>query len=94
MLETDIEAYLVDKVGKIHDGIAYKLTSPNRRFVPDRLCILDGGVTWFVEVKSPTGKLTSGQERELRRLRDLGQNVAVVYSKEEVDELITEMGEL
>jgi len=42
MLERVIEAYLVQKVKEL-GGIAYKFTSPQRRSVPDRLCLFPTG---------------------------------------------------
>lgn len=85
--EAKIENYLRVRVNSV-GGIAYKFTSPNRRSVPDRMCVMPTGEVIFVEVKAKNGKLTSGQEREIQRLRSLRQRVHVVYSKEEVDILV------
>ncbi len=81
MLEKDIEA----KARKlaIADGWeCYKFSSPGRRSVPDRLFIKGGRVV-FIEFKRPGGRLTSGQEREIARLRAKGAEVHVCYSVEE-----------
>ena len=86
MREKIIEQYLV-KQCKAQRWECWKLTSPARRGVPDRLIILPGMVA-FVEVKSPKGRLTLLQEKVLRRLKDKGQTTAVVYNKDQVDELI------
>jgi hypothetical protein len=86
MREKIIEQYLVQQC-KAQRWECWKLTSPARRGVPDRLIILPGMVA-FVEVKSPKGRLTLLQEKVLRRLKDKGQTTAVVYSKEQVDELV------
>lgn len=87
MLEKTIEAYLVKKVKAI-GGIAYKFTSPQRRSVPDRLCVLPGGKIFFVELKAP-GKLpTRLQAKEHETLRALGQLVYVIDSKAGVDALL------
>ena len=43
------------------------------------------GTVWFIEVKAPDGKLTALQERFGRRMKELKQNYAVLYTKEEVD---------
>jgi hypothetical protein len=40
---------------------------------------------WFIEVKAPDGKLTALQERFGKRMKELKQNYAVLYTKEEVD---------
>ena len=76
MLEKDVEAHLVEGVKRL-GGVAYKFTSPGRRNVPDRICVLPGGRIVFVELKAPGKKPTAGQAREHQRLRDLGQEVVV-----------------
>lgn len=83
--EKDIEEYLVRQVKK-RGGVAYKFTSPARRSVPDRLVLWPGGVAQFVELKSPGKKPTEQQAREHARLNALGFPVAVLDSKEAVDE--------
>ena len=87
MLEKEVEAYLVKRVKEM-DGIAYKFTSPQRRSVPDRIVVLKGKHLFFVELKSTVGKVTEGQEREIAKLRDLGQRVFVCNSKEQVDQVL------
>ncbi len=91
MTEAQIEKKVCDYV-KSKGGIAYKFTSPARRSVPDRLMILPNGVSFFIEFKKPGGKLTSGQEREIKRLNDLRHQVWVVddveYGKSCVDTAI------
>jgi len=82
MKESQIERKVCDYV-KSKGGLAYKFTSPQRRSVPDRLFILPGGRVVFVEFKRPGGKLTSGQEREIQRLKDLDCAVHVAWSVED-----------
>jgi len=77
--ERDIETYLCDEVESM-GGHAYKFTSPGRRNVPDRLCVLPG-LVFFVECKAPGESPTKAQERELNRLAELDQWVFVVDSK-------------
>ena len=86
-LETVVEAYFVKEVKK-YGGIAYKFTSPARRSVPDRIVVLNGGITHFVELKTIGGKVSSGQRREIARLRDLGHTVYVIWTKEGVNKYI------
>ena len=74
----------VKKVG----GIAYKFTSPNRRSVPDRLVLWPGGISYFVECKATGRRLTEAQARECARIHNLGFNVYVVNSLEDVDRFI------
>ena len=89
MREKIIEEYLGKKVKDVLKGIAYKFTSPGRWSVPDRICLLPGGVVKFVELKAPGKKPTEGQLREHKRLRALGFQVDVIDSKEGVDEWVT-----
>lgn len=55
MLESKIEAYLRQRVKDL-GGIAYKFTSPGNSGVPDRLVLLPGNRTVFVELKAPGKK--------------------------------------
>jgi hypothetical protein len=86
MLEAQIEAAAV-KAAKANGWEAYKFMSPQRRSVPDRLFVREGRVV-FIEFKRPGGKLTSGQEREIEKLRRHGAEVWVCYSKQEVAEVL------
>jgi len=87
MLERNIEAYLIKQV-KAVGGTAYKFTSPQRRSVPDRMCLFPGGGVVFVELKAPGKKATKSQERELARLRELGFEALMMDSKEEIDIMV------
>jgi len=87
MLERVIEKYLVDSVRDKLKGIAYKFTSPGRRAVPDRICIVEGDC-FFVECKATSKFLTDAQEREARRLRNLDQWVYMANSKSDVNDII------
>ena len=84
MLEKAIELSLVKRIKEL-GGIAYKFVSPNRRSVPDRLCLLPGGRVLFVECKAPGKRPTVLQAKEHERLRALGFEVLVVDNKEDFD---------
>ncbi|MFZ7235835.1 VRR-NUC domain-containing protein [Avibacterium gallinarum] len=86
--ESDIEKHLVNEVKK-RGGIAYKFVSPARANVPDRLLLLPNGKLLFVECKAPKQKPRAGQQREIDRIRNLGQRVEVVDSYE-LDHLWTD----
>ena len=87
MQEKIIEQYLVREVKKL-GGIPYKFKSPQRRSVPDRLCIFTKKIMVFIEVKA-TGKMpTEAQLREMERLVDKEQWVLWVDSKSGVDRII------
>lgn len=77
MRERDIEKILTSEVKKL-GGRAYKWVSPGNDGVPDRIVFFPGRPAVFVELKSETGRLSSLQELQIRRLLDLGQEVAVV----------------
>lgn len=83
------EVYLCDQVKKRLNGIAYKFSSPNRRNVPDRLCILPEGMHFFVEVKSEGKNPSPGQIREIKRLNDMQHPVWLCRTKREVDHVIS-----
>ncbi len=84
--ETHIENHLIKRVKQL-GGIPYKFTSPQRRSVPDRLCVLPGGYVLFIECKRPGEEPTDAQYRELGKLNDLGQWTYWVSTKGEVDKI-------
>jgi hypothetical protein len=88
-LERNIEAYLVKRV-KALGGYAYKFVSPSNRGVADRLVVLPG-VVWFVEVKAEGGRLSPLQTLFIEQMKRLGQNVIVVWNKEDVDRWIASL---
>ena len=85
--EKTVEQYLTKEIAKL-GGTAYKFNSEQRRAVPDRLCVLPGRVTIFVEVKKPGKEPTPAQQREIDRLREKSHLATWVSTKEEVDYLI------
>lgn len=87
MKEKQIEKYLVDQVRTKLKGIAYKFTSPERRSVPDRICVVPG-YCFFVECKATDKYLTDTQARERDRLEELDQWVYDVNSKFKIDKII------
>lgn len=85
--ESDVEKFLRDEVKKL-GGRAYKWTSPGNDGVPDRIVIFPGKAPVFVELKTETGKLTALQKVQIKRLKDLGQDVLVLHGLEEVKEFL------
>lgn len=85
--ERDIEKYLVKEVRKNH-GKAFKFVSPASAGVPDRIIILPGGVTCFVELKRPGGKPRPVQRFILLYLYYQGHRVAVVDNKDTAKALV------
>ena len=86
-LERDIERYFTNKA-KAADWLVFKFSSPQVRGVPDRLAILPGGETVYIEVKRRTGKTTKLQDLMIGRIRKQGARVYVIHSKEQADTLI------
>ena len=85
--EKPIERYLVQQIRYL-GGTAYKFTSPGKRSVPDRVCVLPHGYVLFIECKAPGEIPTPEQERELKRLKDLGQWAYWVDTKGRIDTLV------
>jgi hypothetical protein len=89
--EAIVEKYLCDRVKHL-GGKCFKFSSPSHRGVPDRIVIFPTGQLIFVECKSATGTLSGLQKVTIQELLKLGQNVAVLASKDGVDRLIREAG--
>lgn len=84
MREKTVENYLVWKV-ELMGGKAFKFTSPANRGVADRVVCLPDGTTWFIELKSPTGRRSELQKMFGATMALLNQNYAVLGSTDEVD---------
>jgi hypothetical protein len=87
MLEKQIEAHLVKKARSV-GGIAIKWVAPGMVGVPDRIVFLPGRIV-FVELKAPGKKPTAIQLHVHKLLQELGADVRVIDSKEQVDEIFT-----
>jgi len=88
--ERDVENHLRKRV-KAAGGKVFKWASPAQRGVPDDIVLLHGQV-WFIEVKAPSGKLTKLQELMGSYIREYTDNYAVLWSKEDVDRWLVEVG--
>ena len=85
--EKSIEGYLRREV-EAAGGRCLKYYNAMERGYPDRIVMMKGGILVWVEIKSKGRKPTALQEARMMELRDLWQNVAVVSSRREVDELM------
>ena len=85
--EKDIEKYLRDEIKKI-GGIAYKFVSPGNAGVPDRLVLLPGRWSFFVELKAPGKKTRAVQDSQIRKIRNLDFAVLIIDSKDQIDHLV------
>lgn len=90
MLEREIEKKLVDGVRKL-EGRAYKFVSPGNDGVPDRIVVLPQRVPKFIELKTEYGRLSDLQKVQIKRLRNLGQDVRVLYGLRDVERFLEEM---
>ena len=85
-LEREVEGYLVRQVERL-GGMCPKFDSV--RGWPDRIVLLPSGVLAWVETKRPVGGVLSPAQLVVHeQLRRVGQQVYVVWSQEEVDELL------
>jgi hypothetical protein len=89
--EGKLQTYLKDRVLKT-GGAFRKLSWIGRRGAPDCFIWWPGPVFAFVEVKvKGRGRLSKLQERECQRMRDAGFDVAVVWTKEDIDALLSRL---
>lgn len=85
-----IEAHLVKRAAEM-GGVALKYDNSFDRAYPDRLVLLPGGASGWIEVKSRGCKPTALQEFRHRELRALGQAVYVCDSRQAVDQALAEI---
>ena len=75
--EKTLEARLVREI-EARGGMALKYTSQFHRGIPDRICLLPGGHTIFVELKSTGQKPTKLQMHAIRKLVKMGHSVYII----------------
>ena len=87
-LENSVEQYLRRSVEE-RGGRCVKFDPGSYRGWPDRIVLLPGGTLVWVETKRPTGgRVAPAQRIAHEDLRRLGQRVVIVWTKDEVDELL------
>ena len=91
MLEKEIERILVTEVKKL-GGRAYKWVSPGNDGVPDRIVIFPNRASVFVELKTERGRLSSLQRVQCKRLKELGQDVRIIYGIDGLSQFFQDMG--
>jgi len=84
--ERDVERLLKKRVESA-GGLCFKFLS-GVSGVPDRLCLFVGGKVVFVETKRKGERPRPLQERQIRKIRELGFRVEVIDSKQGIEELI------
>ena len=89
--EGRVENYLVDKC-KEHGFLCFKFVSPGRRGVPDRI-VIGNGRTVFIELKAPEGTPSELQKLTIRKMRAVGADVRICYSRQQIDEFFKEFSD-
>ena len=90
--EASIEATAVAKIEAAWPGVLVrKLNGAGNRNWPDRLVVIDGGRSVYLEFKRPGEVPHPGQEWLISQLRSLGQKVYVVKSSQEALDAISEV---
>lgn len=77
MREKDIEKWLGERLKKL-GCLYFKFVSPMNPGVPDRIVILPGGRTVYVELKTEVGRLSNVQRWQIGRMRAMGADVRQV----------------
>lgn len=85
-MERDIEKRLKEEIDK-RGGLCWKFLS-SVSGVPDRICLLPGGLVVFVELKDTGKKPRRLQEKQIQRIRDRGVPVEVIDSFEGIEDFI------
>lgn len=87
MRERNIESYLL-RQARAREVLCLKFVSPGVSGVPDRVLIHRGRIH-FVELKRPCGGTLSPLQRYMHtKLRRYGASVDVVYTRNQVDEVL------
>lgn len=90
-MKTESEKVLEKKLrekAKALGGWAIKIPALHVSGIPDRLCLLPGGVIIFVELKTTGQKPTKLQIHMHEKLKRLGFDVEVVDSSEKLDAIL------
>ena len=85
--EKTLEARLVREI-EARGGMALKYTSQFHRGIPDRICLLPGSMTIFVELKSTGKKPTKLQEYAMKKLAEMGHAVIVIDNTNDLEWLL------
>lgn len=91
--EKTLEARLVREI-EARGGMALKYTSQYHRGIPDRIVLLPGGCTIFVELKSTGQKPTKLQMHAIRKLIQMGHWVEIIDRTGLLDSLLRAVDEI
>ncbi|NMB02800.1 MAG: VRR-NUC domain-containing protein [Firmicutes bacterium] len=84
LLEKKLRETIESRTG----GLCVKLLPQNNRGFPDRLCLLPGGIVFFVEVKTTGKKPTRIQQIIHAQLQRLGFRVYILDSSQIIDDIL------
>ena len=88
MREREVESYLRRRVEQA-GGRCEKFVPDLDSGMPDRIVMLPRGILVWVETKKPVGgRVEKLQVYQHSKLRRLGQEVVIVWSKEDADALV------
>jgi len=87
MRESEVERHFVWAIQRI-GGKTWKFTSPGRKGVADRIACLPDGQTWFVELKTKSGRLSLLQQLFAADMDFLQQNYVCLWNKEQIDAFV------
>lgn len=85
--ENSVESHLIRQV-RAAGGMCLKFSAQTTTGVPDRICILPGVGTVFVETKAPGGACSKIQLVRHDQMRAAGAQVYVASTRAAVDALI------
>ena len=93
MREKDIERWLGERLERL-GCLYFKFVSPMNPGVPDRIVILPGGKTVYVELKTEVGRLSNIQKWHIGRMRERGADVRQVRGMNEARAFLKEVEKL
>lgn len=90
MRESAIETRLIKRVENL-GGLCKKWVSPGWNGAMDRICFFPGGLIYFIELKRPGKELRKKQAYRRKQLTDLGQDVRMINTYDDIEEFIAEV---
>lgn len=85
--EKALERYLVQRIKSL-GGVCLKYSNPGMVGYPDRICLLPGGRTVWIELKSKGEKPTTLQRLRHGQLSAIGHTVHICDSRESIDSIL------
>lgn len=79
-----VKAHLVKRIRSLGGEVRFAKWV-GRRSCPDCRVMLPAAPCWVETKAGKDGRLSTGQEREIKRMRDLGETVYVLITTEEID---------